>query len=69
MSLLRTIWDELYSMFVDDGRYAAAILIWLAAAAAVLPRLGLPSALPPVLLFAGLAGILLNGALRRARRK
>ena len=69
MRWLRSIASELLGLFVDDWHDALAILVWLAAGWLLLPRLGLPGALPPVLLFAGLAVILLASALRRARRR
>ncbi len=68
MTSLRTIWSEFIGLFVDDGSLAAAALIWLGAAWLLLPRLPLPPAVPPILLFAGLAAILLESALRRARQ-
>lgn len=67
MAGLKTIWSGLIGLFVDDGRFAAAILAWLGACWLLLPRLGLPPAWPPGILFAGLALILLDSALRRAR--
>jgi hypothetical protein len=66
MNWLRPIWSELIGLFVDDGNFALSMLIWLIACGLVLPRLGLPSFLPPVILFAGLAVILARTALRRA---
>ena len=68
MNGLKRIWAEAAGLFVDDWRFAAVILAWLVAARLVLPRLALPPALPPLILFAGLAAILLEGATRRARR-
>lgn len=67
MSGLRTIVVELLAVFVDEGRFAGAIVAWLVLAALVLPRLPLPHGVPPVILFAGLAAILVEGALHRAR--
>jgi uncharacterized membrane protein len=63
---LKTLWSEFFGLFVDDGRFAAAILLWLAADWLVLRRL--PAAAPG-LLFAGLAIILAAGAARRARSR
>lgn len=67
MAWLKTIWSEFFGLFVDDGSYAAAILLWLVAVWLILPRLGLPPALPPAILFAGLVVILVESATRRAR--
>lgn len=69
MAWLRTIWSELISLFVDDGSFAAAILIWLALCWALLPHLPVPPTVPPAILFAGLAAILVESAARRARRR
>jgi hypothetical protein len=66
---LRLIRDELWGLFVDDGVFAGAIVVWLVVAWRVLPRLGLPPWLPAILLFAGLAAILVLGALRTARKR
>ncbi len=68
MTWLKTIWSEFIGLFVDDGSLAVAVLSWLAAAWLLLPRLPLAPALPPAILFAGLALILVESALRRARQ-
>ena len=68
MTLLKTIWSEFIGLFVDDGSLALAVLAWLAAAWLLLPRLPLSPALPPAILFVGLASILVESALRRARQ-
>jgi hypothetical protein len=61
MNWLKPIWSELIGLFLDDGSFALSILIWLI----VLPRLGLLSFLPPVILFIGLVVILTLSAMRR----
>jgi hypothetical protein len=66
MAWFKIVWSEFFGLFVDDGRFAIAILAWLAACGAVLPRLGLPPGLPAVLLFAGLVVILVESATRHA---
>ena len=63
MTRLKTIWSEFIGLFVDDGSLAVAVLAWLATA-----WLPLPPALPPAILFAGLALILVESVLRRARQ-
>lgn len=68
MNALKTIWSEFIGLFVDDGSLAASVLIWLGLCWLVLPRSGLDGALPPLILFAGLAIILAVSALRRAGR-
>ena len=65
---LRTAGRQIVGLFVDDGSLAVAILLWLLGCGAALPLLPLPLALPPVILFAGLAAILIESAVRRARR-
>jgi hypothetical protein len=63
---LRLIRGELWGLFVDDGVFAGAILVWVVVVGAVLPRFGLPSWLQALLFFAGLAAILVHGAIRAA---
>ncbi len=67
MTWIRVIWSEFFGLFVDDGSFAASVLLWLAAAWLILPRIGLPPPLPPAILFAGLVAILVESAARRAR--
>ena len=69
MTWLSTIWSEFIGLFVDDGSFAVAILAWLAFCWLVLPRLGLAPAWQPAILFVGLALILVESALRRARQR
>ena len=66
MSMLRSIADELVSLFVDDGSLVVLVLIWLTVCWLLLPKLSLPSPLLPVLLFVGLVAILTESAIRRA---
>lgn len=68
MSWLKTVWSEFIGLFVDDGSFAVAILAWLAACWLVLPRLLLPPAVLPMILFVGLALVLVESALRRSRQ-
>jgi hypothetical protein len=65
MRWLRMALGELFSLFVDDGNFAIAIVVWLGIAWLLLPRLATPWS--GVILFAGLAAILVESALRRAR--
>lgn len=69
MKLLRAIGAELIGLFVDDGALALAVVLWLLMAWLLLPRLPMPAAVAPVLLFVGLAVILVESVLRRARRR
>lgn len=62
MTAVATIWSGFVGLFIDDLPYAGAIVAWLVACRLVLHRLPLPTSLPPLLLFAGLATILIAGA-------
>jgi hypothetical protein len=66
MNWLRAVVREILGLFVDDGSFAIAILAWLGLCWLALPRL--PSAVGGLLLFLGLALILLESVLRRARK-
>ncbi len=68
MRWIKAIVGEGFAVFVDDQSFAVVILLWLAFAWVVPPRLGLPPALPPVILFVGLVAILVESAARRARK-
>lgn len=63
-----TIVREVFGLFVDDGSFAVAILVWLVLVALALPRLGIGMSWEGVILFAGLALILVASAAQRARR-
>jgi hypothetical protein len=69
MNLVKAIIAAFLGLFLDDGRFAAAILAWLFSAWLILPRLALPRGLPALLFCAGLAGILILSAGRAARRR
>ncbi len=68
MTWLNTVWSEFIGLFVDDGSFAIAILAWLATCGLLLPRLGLASTWPPLILFVGLVLILAESAARGAMR-
>jgi hypothetical protein len=68
MSALAAAARGLLSLFVDDGRDTLAILLWLGLVWQGVGRLGLPPPVAPLLLFAGLALVLLSSAVRRARK-
>jgi uncharacterized membrane protein YbhN (UPF0104 family) len=72
MSWIVTALREIYGLFVDDLWFTLSILVWLALtwfAVVEAPRLHLPSWLPAVVLFGGLAVILLESAIRFARHR
>lgn len=68
MSSIKKVLSEVLGLFVDDGSFAGAIVVWLGLAWLVLPRMPSLGPWAGVLLFAGLAGVLVVGALRRACR-
>ncbi|MBD8874152.1 hypothetical protein [Rhodanobacter sp. DHB23] len=68
MSWLRRLLVELWGLFVDDGRYALAIVAWLLLAWLALPLLQLGGGWNAAVLAAGLLAILVESVLRRARR-
>jgi hypothetical protein len=69
MKWLKNIFREIFGLFVDDGSFALAILIWLAVVRWATPHLNIPAGITAVILFAGLALILTESATRYSRRK
>lgn len=67
MKILRSIVAELLGLFVDDGSVALAVLGWVVVA--WLSSRIVPSPWPPLILFAGLAAILVGSAVRQAGRR
>ena len=68
MRWLNTAIGEIYGLFVDDGHFALAIVIWLLLtwlAVSLLPALAVWGG---IVFFLGLAAILLADARRSARR-
>jgi hypothetical protein len=65
MSWLRAIWAELLGLFVDDAAFAGAILLWVLVMGGA-AALGFAGAAAAILLFAGLAVILVVSAVRKA---
>ena len=68
MRWLRSIAREVYGLFVDDGSFAVALLAWMVAACVMLRFLH-AGHWGGAVLFAGLAGILAENALRSSRRR
>lgn len=68
MGWIRSIASEVYGLFVDDGRFAAAIIVWLVVNVIVLARVGTTARWTGPLLFVGLAVILIANVLRFAQR-
>jgi hypothetical protein len=69
MKWLKNIVREIFGLFVDDGSFALAILIWLALMRGATTHLNIPSGITGVILFTGLALILAESAIRYSRRK
>ena len=69
MNWLKSIFREIFGLFVDDGSFAVAILLWLAVVRWATPRLNMPTGITGVILFAGLALILAESATRYSRHK
>jgi hypothetical protein len=68
MKWLRTIFWEILGLFVDDGSFAVAILGWLGIAWFISRHLGPRSVWSAVTLSAGLVLILIESAVRFAKR-
>jgi membrane protein implicated in regulation of membrane protease activity len=66
---LKPIVREVFGLFVDDISFAGAIVLWLLLALLVLPRMAVGRSWEGVVLFAGLASILIESVLRFARRR
>lgn len=67
MNALRTVLREIVGLFVDDGSFALAILLWLALVWFLIRPLQLPWA-GGIILFLGLAAILVESVARFARK-
>ena len=65
---LKTIANELYGLFVDDGSFAIAIVLWLGILWLARVHLALSGTWCAAVLFFGLVAILIESAVRRARR-
>ncbi len=68
MNWLKAIGREGLGLFVDDGSLAAAIIVWLGLCWVGRSLTTLPEHWQGPILFAGLASILVENTLRRARR-
>jgi hypothetical protein len=69
MNPIQSILREILGLFVDDGSFALAILLCLALAVTLLPRLAPAASWTGPTLFIALALILIESTLRYARRK
>ena len=69
MNWMRTIFREVFGLFVDDGSFAVLILAWLGLTVFLLPHLEWVPRWRGFILFAGLAAILMASAIRYARKQ
>jgi len=68
MNALKTAWEEFLSLFIDDGSLAIGILVWVAIVGLLFPRLPNSAQWGAPVLFVGLAAVLVENVLRRARK-
>lgn len=68
MQWIKTVLAEAFGLFVDDGSFALAIVVWLVLCWRLLPHVDIPHVLKGPILAAGLAVILLVSVIHRARR-
>jgi len=66
---IKNILREIFGLFVEDWSFALSILLWLILMRWLTSRLVVAPAAAGVVLFAGLALILIESVLRYARRK
>jgi len=66
---IRAVLREVLGLFVDDGSFALAILVWVGLVWMGAPRLGLSAGAGGAVLFAGLGMILVESTMRYSRRK
>lgn len=67
MKGLKTIAEEIFGLFVDDGNFAVAIVVWLGAVWFLSSHILADLHWSGVVLFVGLVAILIESAMRRAR--
>lgn len=68
MKVLSAIFQEIWSLFVDDGNLALGLILWCLAGGLALPHLGLAAGYEAPLLAAGCIVILIANVLRAAQR-
>ncbi len=69
MKWIKNIFREILGLFVDDGAFALAILVWLDLMRWAASHLSGSPAITGIILFTGLALILVESTSRYARRK
>lgn len=68
VSIVATALRELWGLFVEDGSFTIGIVVCIAIAIAILPRVAIPSAWRGVTLFVILGLVLLENVRRSARK-
>ena len=68
MNVILAALKEVYGLFVEDGSYAASILVWLLVVGLVFPYLPSLGYWRAPLLFGGALCLLVENVLRTARR-
>jgi Flp pilus assembly protein TadB len=69
MNWIKNTVREIFELFVDDGAFALAILVWLCITGCAAYYLRFQSVVAAVVLFAGLALILIENTARYARQR
>jgi hypothetical protein len=69
MRWINSVAREVWGLFVDDGSFAAAIVVWLAVVLLAMRRVAWGAQFGGVVLFVGLAAVLIENVLRYARRR
>jgi hypothetical protein len=67
MNVIKAVASELLALFVDDGSLVLAVIAWIIGGAICLNRGVVPPLFEAVLLFAGIACLLLENVTRAAR--
>ncbi len=68
MNVILTAIKEVYGLFVEDGSYAASIVVWVLVTALVFPHLPALGLWRAPLLFVGLLFLLVENVRRTARK-
>jgi hypothetical protein len=68
MRWMKTIVQELFGLFIDDGSFALAIVVWIGVLWFLAGRVLYSAAWCGAVLFAGLGLILLASTIRRSRQ-
>jgi hypothetical protein len=69
MSWVKSVAREVWGLFVEDGSFAAAILVWVVIVGVGLVRVAAAASWTGPALFAGLAVVLIESVVRFARKR